>query len=62
VKTIGSQTDVAATLLHQLHLPAKQFVWSRDLLAAHAPPLPIIAITDGFGTVSPAGYLSCSTT
>jgi phosphoglycerol transferase MdoB-like AlkP superfamily enzyme len=56
VKTTGSQTDVAATLLHQLGLPAKQFVWSRDLLAAHAPSFAYYCFTDGFGTVSPAGF------
>jgi phosphoglycerol transferase MdoB-like AlkP superfamily enzyme len=58
VSTIGSQTDVAATLLRQLHLPARQFEWSRDLLAANARPFAFYCYTDGFGVVSPAGYLS----
>ncbi|MDX5435674.1 MAG: LTA synthase family protein, partial [Pontibacter sp.] len=30
---IGSQTDIAATLLAQLHLPNQNFKWSRNLLA-----------------------------
>ncbi|MDQ7947903.1 MAG: LTA synthase family protein [Pedobacter sp.] len=29
---VGSQQDVAATLLHQLNIPAKDFLWSKNLL------------------------------
>ncbi len=57
VPVIGSQTDVAATLLEQLHLPAQDFVWSRNLLAANAPGFAFYTFTDGFGTVAPAGGL-----
>ena len=55
VSTIGSQTDVPATLLRQLRLPATAFVWSRDLLAAQAQPFAYYCFNNGFGTVSPAG-------
>ena len=58
VPVIGSQTDVAATLLHQLGLPAGPFAWSRDLLAPGAPSLAYYAYTDGFGVVSPAGTVT----
>ena len=58
VPTFGSQTDVAATLLHQLRLPADQFVWSRDLLAPAAPSFAYYCYTDGFGAVSPAGAVT----
>ena len=58
VPTIGSQTDVAATLLHQLRLPADKYVWSRDLLNPAAPPFAWYTYTDGFGTVTPAGVLT----
>nr|WP_233454681.1 LTA synthase family protein [Hymenobacter negativus] len=58
VNSLGSQTDVAATLLHQLQLPAKAFVWSRDLLAAHNPPFVYYCFNNGFGTVSPQGTIT----
>ena len=58
VPLIGSQTDIAATLLHQLGLPAQDFEWSRDLLAPHARPFAYYSYTDGFGVVSPAGTVS----
>ena len=58
VGTIGSQTDVAATLLRQLGLPATAFVWSRDLLAPHPVPFAYYCFNNGFGTVSPAGVVT----
>ncbi|WP_147320720.1 LTA synthase family protein [Hymenobacter lapidiphilus] len=57
VLTYGSQTDVAATLLHQLNLPATTFPWSRDLLAPTPPTWPggaaFYSFTDGFGVATP---------
>ena len=58
VRALGSQTDVAATLLHQLQLPATAFVWSRDLLAPHNPPFVYYCFNNGFGAVSPQGTLT----
>ena len=58
VRTIGSQTDVAATLLRQLNLPAGAFPWSRDLLAPHPVPFAYYCFNNGFGTVSPAGTVT----
>ena len=58
VSLIGSQTDVAATLLHQLRLPAQEFTWSRDLLAPRARPFAYYSYTDGFGVVTPAGTVT----
>nr|WP_236668973.1 LTA synthase family protein [Hymenobacter rubidus] len=55
VPVIGSQTDVAATLLRQLGLPAQAFTWSRDLLAPHAVPFAYYCYNNGFGTVAPTG-------
>ncbi len=56
--TIGSQTDIAATLLGQLGLPASEYVWSRDLLRPQPVPFAFYCYTDGFGTVTPAGTLT----
>jgi phosphoglycerol transferase MdoB-like AlkP superfamily enzyme len=58
VATIGSQTDVAATLLQQLHLPAAEFVWSRDLLAKHPVSFAHYFFNNGFGTVTSAGQVT----
>jgi phosphoglycerol transferase MdoB-like AlkP superfamily enzyme len=55
VSTIGSQTDVAATLLKQLNLPAQNFTWSRNLLAPGAVPFAYYCYNNGFGTVAPGG-------
>ena len=55
---IGSQTDVPATLLGQLGLPATDYVWSRDLLQTQPVPFAFYCYTDGFGTITPAGTLS----
>lgn len=52
---IGSQTDVAATLLKQLNLPAQDFTWSRNLLAPGATPFAYYCYNNGFGTVASAG-------
>ncbi|WP_310396364.1 LTA synthase family protein [Hymenobacter sp.] len=58
VPVIGSQTDVVATLLRQLRLPANDFTWSRDLLAPHPASFAYYCYNDGFGTVAPAGAVS----
>ncbi|WP_426492158.1 LTA synthase family protein [Hymenobacter sp. 102] len=62
ISTYGSQTDVAATLLHQLQLPATGFNWSRDLLAPTPAGWPggvaFYCFTDGFGVASPAGTVT----
>ncbi|MFC6223852.1 LTA synthase family protein [Hymenobacter artigasi] len=58
ISALGSQTDVAATLLHQLQLPAQNFVWSRNLLAPHNPPFVYYCFNNGFGAVSPQGTIT----
>ncbi|MBC8082945.1 MAG: sulfatase, partial [Hymenobacter sp.] len=58
VNGLGSQTDVAATLLAQLRLPATAYHWSRDLLRPVQQPAAFYCYTDGFGLVTPAGFLT----
>nr|WP_257873431.1 sulfatase-like hydrolase/transferase [Hymenobacter sp. J193] len=56
VRTIGSQTDVAATLLAQLQLPATAYAFSRNVLAADsASAFAFYCFTDGFGLITPRG-------
>jgi phosphoglycerol transferase MdoB-like AlkP superfamily enzyme len=46
---VGSQTDVAATLLAQLDLPAKQFVWSKNLLNPYSKSFAFFSWDNGMG-------------
>ena len=58
VTGVGSQTDVAATLLAQLQLPATAYPWSRDLLRPVLQPSAFYCYTDGFGFATQAGVLT----
>ncbi|TAF35516.1 MAG: alkaline phosphatase family protein [Cytophagales bacterium] len=49
---IGSQTDVAKTLLSQLQIKASDYVFSRNLLAASSDTFAVYAYSDGIGYVS----------
>ncbi|GAB3314260.1 alkaline phosphatase family protein [Larkinella ripae] len=57
IDRIGSQTDLAATLLHQLQWDARAFTWSRDLLNAQNRPFAFFAFNNGFGVVQPHRHL-----
>ncbi|RRB07000.1 LTA synthase family protein [Larkinella rosea] len=57
IDQIGSQTDLAATLLHQLNLDASDFKWSRDLLNSRNRPFAYFAFNNGFGVVQPNRHL-----
>lgn len=57
IERIGSQTDLAPTLLAQLGLPHGQYRWGHDLLAAGAPSFAYFSYHDGFGIVDPRGRL-----
>ena len=48
----GSQTDIAATLLHQLNLSAARFKWSNDLLQHNRKPFAFYTFDNGFGWVT----------
>ncbi|NEM98847.1 LTA synthase family protein [Pontibacter burrus] len=59
INALGSQTDIAATLLAQLHIPYKQdYVWSRNLLAPTQNPFAFYVFQDGFGYITPAGEVT----
>ncbi|TGE24198.1 alkaline phosphatase family protein [Hymenobacter aquaticus] len=58
IDRIGSQTDVATTLLNQLRLPSGSYTWSHDLLRPLRRPFAFYCFTDGFGMVTPAGTVT----
>ncbi|MGN6342397.1 MAG: LTA synthase family protein [Ginsengibacter sp.] len=55
INTIGSQTDIATTLLDQLHLPVNQYKWGKDLLDSSAKSFAFYSFNNGFGFVTPEG-------
>lgn len=55
INTIGSQTDIATTLLDQLHLSTQKFKWGKDLLDSAAKPFAFYCFNNGFGFVTPGG-------
>ena len=57
VSIIGSQTDIAATLLHQLRMDNRAFPFSKDLLSPNVNPFAFHATIRGYGYVTPKGSL-----
>jgi phosphoglycerol transferase MdoB-like AlkP superfamily enzyme len=55
VNTIGSQTDIATTILDQFHLPTNNFKWGKDLLDSSAKQFAFYSFNNGFGFVTPNG-------
>lgn len=55
VNAIGSQTDIATTILDQLHLTTKDFQWGKDLLDTSARSFAFYTFNNGFGWVTPKG-------
>ncbi|RYF88069.1 MAG: alkaline phosphatase family protein [Chitinophagaceae bacterium] len=53
IDSVGSQTDVAATILQQLNMPADNFTWSRSLMQAGRMPWAYFTFNNGFGWVQP---------
>lgn len=48
---VGSQTDLAATLLAQLDLPTKQFTWSKNLLNPYNKSFAFFSWDNGMGFI-----------
>lgn len=53
---IGSQVDIAATVLSQLHTPSTAFVWSRNLLDSSSLPWAYFCFNNGYGFVQAGNY------
>lgn len=56
INRIGSQTDIAITLLSQLDITAKEFFWSRNLFNPTTNEFAYYEATDGVGWITPDGY------
>jgi phosphoglycerol transferase MdoB-like AlkP superfamily enzyme len=58
IDKIGSQTDLANTLLNLLNINSKNYFWSRDLLDNETSSFAFFTWDDGFGVVTPEQSLS----
>ncbi len=52
VETIGTQHDIAATLLAQLELPHSDFMFSKDMFNLSAPHFAFFTVPDAMGMVT----------
>lgn len=55
IHTIGSQTDIANTLLGQIDQPKSSFLFSRDLLDNDIPPFALYVFNNGYGYIDEHG-------
>ncbi|SDH18049.1 Phosphoglycerol transferase MdoB [Dyadobacter soli] len=57
VDTLASQTDLAATILNQMHLPSGTFAWSNDIFKKGRHDFAYFAFNNGLGWMRPDGFL-----
>lgn len=55
IETLGSQADLATTLLNQMGLSTDGYPWSKDLMNPLVPQFALHTITRGYGWVVPSG-------
>jgi phosphoglycerol transferase MdoB-like AlkP superfamily enzyme len=55
MKTIGSQSDIAATLLYQMNGDLTRYPWSKDLMNPKVPQFAFHSIIRGYGWVTQKG-------
>ncbi len=58
IDKIGSQSDLAATLMTQMNGDATQYPWSKDLLNPNAPEFALHTIIRGYGWVTKHGAMT----
>jgi phosphoglycerol transferase MdoB-like AlkP superfamily enzyme len=58
IETVGSQSDIARTLLVQLGGDYKRYKWSKDLLNPNCPQFALHTINRGYGWITPKGNFS----
>lgn len=58
IDVLGSQADIAATLIHQMKGDASRYRWSKDLLNPHVPQFALYALSRGYGWITPQGNFS----
>jgi phosphoglycerol transferase MdoB-like AlkP superfamily enzyme len=57
ITRVGSQTDIAATLLNQMGQPATDFTYSKNLFNPSSPAFAYYAFDNGFGLISDSTWV-----
>lgn len=55
---LGSQADIAATLLYQMGGSSEGYPWSKDLMNPKVPQFALHTITRGYGWITPNGNMT----
>ncbi len=55
---MGSQADIAATLLYQMDGSSEGYPWSKDLMNPSVPQFALHTITRGYGWITPKGNMT----
>lgn len=55
MNVVGSQADIAATLIYQMKGDMSRYPWSKDLMNPNVPQFAFHSIIRGFGWVTPEG-------
>lgn len=58
IEKLGSQSDIAATLIYQMNGDTSRYPWSKDLLNPNSPEFAFHTITRGYGWVTPKGGMT----
>ncbi len=61
IQKIGSQSDIAKTLLNQMGVSTHLFKWSKDLLDPNVPGWALLTSTMSFGMIDSSGYAAYHT-
>jgi phosphoglycerol transferase MdoB-like AlkP superfamily enzyme len=56
IRTVGSHTDLANTVLAQLDKPSADFIFSKNMLGAPVKDFAIYVFNDGYGYLDPSTY------
>jgi phosphoglycerol transferase MdoB-like AlkP superfamily enzyme len=58
IDKLGSQSDIAATLIYQMNGDISRYPWSKDLLNPNSPEFAFHTITRGYGWITPKGGMT----
>ncbi len=58
MSVLGSQADIAATLLYQMKMPSDAYPWSKDLMNPAVPEFALHTISRGYGWITPLGNMT----
>lgn len=60
IDKLGSQIDIAATLMYQMDGDLDNYHWSKDLMNPNAPQFAFHTVINGYGWITPKGSMTYS--